>query len=73
MSLIFDVRSVRQECGMTQKAFADTFGFTVAAVRDWEQGRRQPDRAARILLAVIQSSPRVAADAAAIVRGTGEL
>ncbi|WP_208603519.1 helix-turn-helix domain-containing protein [Rhizobium multihospitium] len=70
---MIDVRSVRQERGMTQKAFADTFGFTVAAVRDWEQGRRQPDRAAKILLAVIKSSPRVAADAAAFIRGAGEL
>jgi len=28
-----DVRSVRRERGLTQKAFADTFGFTIGAVR----------------------------------------
>jgi putative transcriptional regulator len=29
----------------------------VSAVRDWEQGRRQPERAARILLAMIAQEP----------------
>ena len=62
-----DVRSVRRDHGMTQQAFADTFGFTVGAVRDWEQGRKRPDRAARILLAVIQSAPEVVANAVADV------
>lgn len=57
------VRSVRRKCGLTQQAFADTFGFTVGAVRDWEQGRKRPDRAARVLLAVIQTAPDVVADA----------
>ncbi len=58
-----DVRAVRRERGLTQKAFADTFGFTIGAVRDWEQGRKRPDRAARILLTVIQSAPDAVASA----------
>ena len=66
-----DVRSVRRKRGLTQQAFADTFGFTVGAVRDWEQGRKRPDRAARVLLAVIQTSPEVVADAVARVRRHG--
>ncbi|GLV23881.1 hypothetical protein TomTYG45_03230 [Sphingobium sp. TomTYG45] len=60
-----DVRSVRRERGLTQKAFADTFGFTIGAVRDWEQGRKRPDRTARILLAVIRSAPDTVAEAVA--------
>lgn len=62
---MIDVRSVRQSCHMTQRSFAQTFGFSVAAVRDWEQGRRQPDRSARILLAVIRKSPNVVAEVVA--------
>lgn len=62
------VRSVRRSRGLTQQAFADKFGFTVGAVRDWEQGRKRPDRAARVLLAIIQSAPEVVADAVARVR-----
>ena len=60
-----DVRSVRREHGLTQQAFADTFGFTIGAIRDWEQGRKRPDRAARILLAVVRSAPDAVADAVA--------
>jgi DNA-binding transcriptional regulator YiaG len=67
-----DVRSVRRERGLTQQAFADTFGFTIGAVRDWEQGRKRPDRAARILLAVIRTAPDAVADAAARV-GRGSI
>lgn len=66
-----DVRSVRRKRGLTQQAFADTFGFTVGAVRDWEQGRKRPDRAARVLLAVIQTAPEVVADAVAQVGRDG--
>lgn len=66
-----EVRSVRRKCGLTQQAFADTFGFTVGAVRDWEQGRKRPDRAARVLLAVIQTAPDVVADAVAQVGRSG--
>ncbi|WP_366863864.1 helix-turn-helix domain-containing protein [uncultured Roseibium sp.] len=62
------VRSVRRSRGLTQQAFADKFGFTVGAVRDWEQGRKRPDRAARVLLAIIQSAPEVVADAVARIR-----
>ncbi len=38
---------------VTQDQFARRFGFSPAAVRDWEQGRREPDAAARVLLFLI--------------------
>lgn len=52
-----DVRAIRAQRGQTQNAFAQTYGFSVASVRDWEQGRRQPERSARILLAMIAHAP----------------
>jgi putative transcriptional regulator len=52
-----DVAEVRGSLGLSQAAFADRFGLDVTAVQAWEQGRRQPDRAARILLAVIAREP----------------
>lgn len=52
-----NVRSIRNQMHQTQESFARTYGFSVAAVRDWEQGRRQPERAARILLAMIAEEP----------------
>ncbi|HEY6166836.1 MAG TPA: type II toxin-antitoxin system MqsA family antitoxin [Verrucomicrobiae bacterium] len=52
-----DVVAVRRELGLSQAAFARTFGLDVTAIHAWEQGRRRPDRAARVLLAVIAKEP----------------
>lgn len=52
-----DVRAVRQRLGLSQSAFAARFGFSAAAVKDWEQHRRRPEAAARILLTVIDREP----------------
>lgn len=52
-----DVRSIRASSRLTQEGFARTYGFSVASLRDWEQGRRKPERAARILLAMIAEEP----------------
>ncbi len=54
-----DVRAIRAGLGLSQTAFARRFGFSPATVREWEQGRRQPEAAARILLLVIASKPEV--------------
>ena len=35
----------------------DRFGLDARAVQEWEQGRRVPDRAARVLLTVIDRDP----------------
>lgn len=53
-----DVRAIRLANRQTQESFARTYGFSLASVRDWEQGRRQPERAARILLAMIAREPQ---------------
>lgn len=52
-----DVRSIRKDLCMTQQVFADTFGFTVTQVRDWEQGRVMPTHAVRAYLIVISREP----------------
>lgn len=52
-----DVRAIRQRLGLSQSAFAARFGFSAAAVKDWEQHRRRPEAAARILLTVIDREP----------------
>jgi putative transcriptional regulator len=60
-----DARAIRERLGLTRSAFAQRFGFAVAAVRDWEQGLRRPDPAARVLLMVIARSPETVAEAVA--------
>jgi putative transcriptional regulator len=52
-----NVKKIRARLGLSQQSFAQTYGFALSAVRDWEQGRRQPDRSARILLKVVEKEP----------------
>ena len=52
-----DVKAIRQKLGMSQAAFARSFGFTLDAVQNWEQGRRRPEGAARAFLKVIEREP----------------
>ena len=58
-----NVRSIRHRTGLTQQEFSAKYGFAVATVRNWEQGRRQPDRSARLLLMVIDKHPEVVEEA----------
>ena len=58
--------AVRKRMKLSRRKFADRFGLDARAVQDWEQGRRVPDRAARVLLTVIDSDPQ------AVVRALGQ-
>lgn len=51
------IRIIRMNLGMTQEAFAEAFGLSLATVRDWEQGRSRPDQSAQSFLRVIESIP----------------
>ena len=64
-----DVRAIRARLGLSQPEFASRFGFALATVRDWEQGRRQPEQAARTLLLVIDRTPAAVTEALAAARG----
>ena len=59
------ILALRQGMKLSRKKFADRFGLDARAVQDWEQGRRVPDRAARVLLTVIERDPE------AVVRALG--
>jgi putative transcriptional regulator len=52
-----DVKAIRQRLGLTQAAFAQRYGFTLSSIQNWEQDRRQPEGAARVLLLVIDKEP----------------
>lgn len=54
-----DVAAIRKGLGMSQAKFAARYGFSAASVRDWEQNRRRPEAAARVLLMVISAAPEV--------------
>lgn len=52
-----DVKSIRQKMGLSQAAFAASFGLPKATVEDWEQNRRQPDTGSRLFLKVVERDP----------------
>jgi putative transcriptional regulator len=52
-----DVRKIRSALKMSQAQFAARFGLPASTIRDWEQNRRKPEGAARVLLQVIKKEP----------------
>ncbi|MCJ2121357.1 helix-turn-helix domain-containing protein [Methylobacterium sp. J-077] len=48
---------LREQMKLTQGAFARLLRIPVATLRNWEQGRKMPDPAARTLLALIAADP----------------
>lgn len=52
-----DVKAIREKLGLTQSGFASAFGLSLYALRNWEQGKRKPDPAARAYLKVISFAP----------------
>ena len=59
------IRELRKRMKLSRQQFADRFGLDVRALQDWEQGRRVPDRSARVLLTVIDRDPDAVARALA--------
>ena len=54
-----DVPEIRRHIGLSQEKFAQLLGVSVATLRNWEQGRRKPDGAARVLLCVAAKHPQI--------------
>ena len=51
------VRVVRRALGLSQEEFSVRFRIPLGTLRDWEQGRKDPDAAARAYLVVIARDP----------------
>ena len=57
-----DVQQVRQTFNLSQDTFAKFMGVSVGTLRNWEQGRRHPSGAARVLLRIAIRQPKLFAD-----------
>lgn len=55
-----NVRLIRERLGLTQSEFAGRYQFSIARIRDWEQGRSRPDAAMRAYLMNIAASDAAA-------------
>jgi len=51
------VRVIRRALKLSQEEFAARFRIPLGTLRDWEQGRKDPDAAARAYLLVIGRNP----------------
>lgn len=56
------VKTLRRALGLTQKEFAARYHIPLGTLRDWEQGRSQPDQPAQAFLAVIARAPNEIAE-----------
>lgn len=63
-----DVQALRRFVGLSQGEFAAALGISVHTLRNWEQGRRQPEGPALALLRVAARHPRVLRENLAVAR-----
>ncbi len=61
-----EAAKVRHELNLTQNAFAELLGVSVATIRKWECGTGEPSGAAKTLLAVVRINPEVVKEAVAL-------
>jgi putative transcriptional regulator len=54
---------IRRALGLSQEDFAARYQIPLGTLRDWEQGRVEPDQAARAYLKVIAREPETVREA----------
>ena len=52
-----DVAKIRANTGLSQSAFAKSIGVAKGTLLNWEQGRREPEGPAKVLLRVAAKHP----------------
>jgi putative transcriptional regulator len=57
--LVPRVRTLRRALRLSQQNFAAHYHIPIGTLRDWEQGRKEPDAAAKAYLHLIASEPEI--------------
>ena len=52
------IKAIRQKLHQSQSQFAFMIGVSPSTLKNWEQGTRRPEGAAKALLTVAQKNPR---------------
>lgn len=52
-----DIKAIREGLGLSQRQFAQQFGFEPRTIQNWEHKRRNPTGMARAYLLVIKNDP----------------
>lgn len=59
------VARVRERLGLSQQELAELLGISRRTLENWEQGRREPTGAAKVLLRVAERHPKAVLEAVA--------
>lgn len=54
----YRVRNIRQSLELSQPEFARLVRVSVGTIRNWEQGRREPEGPAAVLLQALKNDPQ---------------
>jgi len=57
-----NAKEIRNKLGLSQEKFSKMLGISSSTLRNWEQGRRKPEGAARTLLFVAAMHPEAVLD-----------
>ena len=55
----YPIVRAREKSGLSQAKFAQLLGVSIRTIQDWEQGRREPNAAAKTLIKVAELHPSV--------------
>jgi putative transcriptional regulator len=64
------IAKIRKEHNYSQAVFARMLSTKVSTLRNWEQGRSEPNAQAKVLLKLVDASPDVLAVLARVTSGT---
>lgn len=52
-----EIKALRASLGLSQQNFSRRYHVPLESLRNWEQGRRQPDTLANLLLQLVRVDP----------------
>ncbi|HBN22277.1 MAG TPA: transcriptional regulator [Holosporales bacterium] len=52
-----DLKALRKKLGLTQREFAEKYYMEIETLKSWEQGKRSPTDAVKLLLFLIENMP----------------
>ena len=52
-------KDIRAKLSLTQEKFAELMNISVHTLRNWEQGRRNPEGPAKVLLNIVNNYPEM--------------
>ena len=55
----YQIKEIRENLNLSQTVFAKLLNVSPSSIRQWEQGKRQPTGATKVLLDLLKRSPHI--------------